>query len=1329
MKTHLLDFARIGVVDRDFILSATQRLTAFLLDKQRAFDPFLMYEVLDTLCLVLRGKAIPSSPLDGPLTFVTERPKGNEDLQYFEDGSNLTSRLIDTLFDIKSLPLGGPLLPLKPLPRSEARKSPIAPPRPLRNELAATAYRTLILAYQVSDTVWTAFTSSEAGIKLHEQLLLDEDVHFSAVIANSMESFFDDPEVTRGLQDHYWQLIYPSLSEALAKSHLSESYFAVVNKILDGIEMVQYDETWIRSLVESLIPELFNYQHTECPPLLTGDRAMVGLLRLFSTAVRVLKKKYKGSPTLDRLSPILFRRLLFPSPNDADCRPLVQAESRSIVYDLVKSTLAPEMDFEQLVELSIGACQTTNRAAEQNFPGMSEWIRPASHASGLTNLGMTCYMNSLLQQLFGNLQFRKFIMDQDIEDPQKQATLIQLQQLFASMQNGVRPWADTGNLAVTLGVQVGIQEDVHTFYTTLLSRLEDSMPDKESRQALQSFFTGKSVTQIKGDCGHVSSREEAFTELSITVKNKAGLYDSLSEFVQGEPLEGSNKYMCMSCASDDNGRLVNAMKRTCLEEVPNSLTVCLKRFAFENMFDVDNKVNDRFEFPSEIDMSLYNRKHLEDPDAPRTPDPFELVGVIVHQGSLSYGHYWSYVRTPAPSHLYPTPWMHLEDSRYLPCNGGVQEVQEQCFGGAGNALSERSDNAYVLFYQRKSYVAETDSINLVPRFLQMEQQTLPAVNVQDRLLKEVDHSNDWLLRIAALFNDQFTDFLKMLLEQYNPRAEATRNAIDALEETDETKPDLEKLGYEMDARVAELIVTAALRIYVPNPACDSKIPKLMKVLNDIVRSNPKMAAHILRYFAQDDFGFHTIVAHPQRSAALSHLFGFIGTCLATMQQHKHELYDETALMVIKAHASLLTHNVPVPDRYPPSWKEYFGFATQFAKLGPQETRMVLERGYLHWIFEALYFNADVKLRKKHLALFNNTKHNFVDRSPLLEFIYSLLSGYVDLSAGELRLSDEREFTSKGWRMYEDEIENLFLMGQKEKKTALLFEQGVTHCTSKNIKWRDFAPGKLVAFLISQTENEAVSSRARDCMRIQYDLEETELEPLLYMTLHIFLGMKDDESSIHICKNLMEVLCKNLLLWQTRERRSLWFLREANYLAPEVVAHSVPLWACTFLTVDNPQTRMAASSWMKDILFGPTPMLDTSLAGTIICSTRSFIKQSMETLRTGYDNKKSRARYESMITSLGHAKDYLAALEGEIQQQEEQGVDISQKVVVEFNETRPVLAQLEEFMEQLNRLWKPDITLPARTFDVRKSVEADEQVSDEDETSDAELDDLSEEFGD
>ena len=52
---------------------------------------------------------------------------------------------------------------------------------------------------------------------------------------------------------------------------------------------------------------------------------------------------------------------------------------------------------------------------------------------------------------------------------------------------------------------------------------------------------------VSRECAHTTQRDEAFTMVSLDVKNKSTLQQSLELFVAGDLLDGDNKYSCTAC--------------------------------------------------------------------------------------------------------------------------------------------------------------------------------------------------------------------------------------------------------------------------------------------------------------------------------------------------------------------------------------------------------------------------------------------------------------------------------------------------------------------------------------------------------------------------------------------------------------------------------------------------------------------------------------------------------------------------------------------------------------------------------------------------------------
>ena len=102
---------------------------------------------------------------------------------------------------------------------------------------------------------------------------------------------------------------------------------------------------------------------------------------------------------------------------------------------------------------------------------------------GIINQGSTCYLNSLIQCLFYNLQFRTAILQAKPDS----AILVALQQLFAQLQLSLSSAVDTKALVTAFGWsrgQVFEQHDVHELFSLLLDALGDASTDLGKQLAL-----------------------------------------------------------------------------------------------------------------------------------------------------------------------------------------------------------------------------------------------------------------------------------------------------------------------------------------------------------------------------------------------------------------------------------------------------------------------------------------------------------------------------------------------------------------------------------------------------------------------------------------------------------------------------------------------------------------------------------------------------------------------------------------------------------------------------------------------------------------------------
>lgn len=324
---------------------------------------------------------------------------------------------------------------------------------------------------------------------------------------------------------------------------------------------------------------------------------------------------------------------------------------------------------------------------------------------GLKNQGATCYMNSLLQSLFCTRYFRKAVYQIPTEDDHPtESVALALQRVFYHLQTSDQP-VGTTELTKSFGwksLDSFLQHDVQEFNRVLQDKLESKMKGTKAEGAITKLFVGKMNSYIK--CVNVdygSSRMEEFNDIQLNVKGMKNLYESFKDYVAVETLDGENKYQAEGFGLQD------AKKGIIFQSFPPVLHLQLKRFEYDVQRDAMVKINDRHEFPFEIDLDEFL-----DTNADRSkPWVYKLHGVLVHSGDLHGGHYFALIKPDRE-----TRWLKFDDDRVTPVTD--KEVLEENYGGEPiNSLAppaqrnqvramKRFTNAYMLVYIRESAIDE-----------------------------------------------------------------------------------------------------------------------------------------------------------------------------------------------------------------------------------------------------------------------------------------------------------------------------------------------------------------------------------------------------------------------------------------------------------------------------------------------------------------------------------------------------------------------------------------------------------------------------------------------
>nr|QEP51817.1 ubiquitin carboxyl-terminal hydrolase 12-like protein [Pinus massoniana] len=325
---------------------------------------------------------------------------------------------------------------------------------------------------------------------------------------------------------------------------------------------------------------------------------------------------------------------------------------------------------------------------------------------GLKNQGATCYMNSLLQTLYHIPYFRKAVyhMPTTENDVPSNSIPLALQSLFYKVQYNDTS-VSTKDLTKSFGWDTYdsfMQHDVQELNRVLSEKLEDKMKGTAVEGTIQQLFEGHHMNYI--ECINVdykSTRKESFYDLQLDVKGCRDIYASFDKYVEVEKLEGDNKYHA------ENYGLQEARKGVLFIDFPPVLQLQLKRFEYDFMRDTMVKINDRYEFPLQLDLDREDGKYLS-PDADRSVrNLYTLHSVLVHSGGVHGGHYYAFIRPTLSDQ-----WYKFDDERVtkedvkraLEEQYGGEEELPQTNPGLNNTPFKftKYSNAYMLVYVRES---------------------------------------------------------------------------------------------------------------------------------------------------------------------------------------------------------------------------------------------------------------------------------------------------------------------------------------------------------------------------------------------------------------------------------------------------------------------------------------------------------------------------------------------------------------------------------------------------------------------------------------------------
>ncbi|XP_019857623.1 PREDICTED: ubiquitin carboxyl-terminal hydrolase 24-like [Amphimedon queenslandica] len=565
-----------------------------------------------------------------------------------------------------------------------------------------------------------------------------------------------------------WKLTPPSNSDLVLWGRCTE-YFIFLSHLLkrllvseqeslsiDVHHMLKKELDWLSSVTIPPPP---------CPPVQTLLAGHLNLIRALMSCHGVDKSSYT-----DTLVPDLLDNFLFPASHlvsqsrDPEAKGILNIEpkcsdvaARVAAYDLLI-----ELSTDCLANLKCVAnrliamhhsCRPMN-SKEWEFRPLTIGRSPCGYV-GLKNAGATCYMNTVLQQLYMQPGIREAILGVE-RDEEDSSILPDVQCIFGHLLESnlqyYTPDLFWKNFRLE-GQPVNVLEhqDASEFFSSLTDQIDETLKKRGHSKVFEERFGGQFLDQIIcHGCEHRFEKQQGFTSLQLSVVQSKSLTESLQEFVRGDMLEGDNRYLCGECQEKRD-----TLKRTCIKTPPPTLVVHLKRFDYDWETNREIKFNNYFEFPKTLDLEPYTAEGITSREkglGPSSPLIYNLTGIIVHQGQASAGHYYAFIKTKGKNtFMKATPSLHKatptipeeeemetiqthplqeeekEEEQWLKFNDTLVErfiideftLETECFGGSVRSNSSdpvhtshpesrvRHWNAYMLFYEAANEIKKT----------------------------------------------------------------------------------------------------------------------------------------------------------------------------------------------------------------------------------------------------------------------------------------------------------------------------------------------------------------------------------------------------------------------------------------------------------------------------------------------------------------------------------------------------------------------------------------------------------------------------------------------
>ena len=443
------------------------------------------------------------------------------------------------------------------------------------------------------------------------------------------------------------------------------------------------------------------------------------------------------------------------------------SQSQNPVYNLIIIILKNIQDTElynKIIDLlnnyhEIGFWKTFNH---KNWELDSKEMIKGKYV-GLQNMSSTCYLNSIMQQLYMIPMLRESILK--IKNTSKNNILYELQLLFSALKIYEFAYYDPRSFVVANKLNFYEQMDADEFYGTFIDKVENdiktlystptptSNPEQGPKDNIKDtknenykyknifnyFFGIEVLDELEFvDCKHKRNNKFFYNSIQLEIKGFDNINDSLKNYFKTEVMDGDNKINCEKCKIKRN-----CHKHLVFNTLPNIFVIILKRFEFDYNTMLKYKLNKYFEFPFKLDMKEYL---VQNNTGIKTE--YELTGITIHYGVADFGHYYDLIKGPDGK------WYKFNDisvsefkEEDIPKEAyGEKEIYEE---DSSKEKESGKNNAYILFYRKIDF----DQSHIDKKM--KNELALPPYskysNINEELKKEINYKlyKSWTIKNIA----------------------------------------------------------------------------------------------------------------------------------------------------------------------------------------------------------------------------------------------------------------------------------------------------------------------------------------------------------------------------------------------------------------------------------------------------------------------------------------------------------------------------------------------------------------------------------------------------